>query len=165
MTEPGTSRGVPQRIAVRGRAVLADPRTNRGTAFTQDERRALDLVGLVPPGVFNQDDQAKRVYAQYVQQPEALAKSNYLTGLHDLNEVLYYRLVRDHLEEMLPIVYTPTVGTAIMRYSNEFRRPRGVYLSVDAPRRHRTLAPRQWPRRRRRRPDRRHRRRGHPRHR
>ncbi|PRH76626.1 NAD-dependent malic enzyme [Streptomyces solincola] len=133
MTEPGTSRAATLRIAGRGHAVLADPRLNRGTAFTHEERRALDLVGLVPPGVLTQDDQAERSYAQYLEQPDALARSTYLTALHDRNEVLFYRLVRDHLEEMLPVVYTPTIATAIMRYSTEFRRPRGVYLSVDHP--------------------------------
>ncbi|MEU6552960.1 NAD-dependent malic enzyme [Streptomyces sp. NPDC046915] len=123
----------PLKITARGRAVLSDPRLNRGTAFTEEERRALDLVGLVPPRVLTQDEQADRAYAQFREQPGDLARSVNLTALHDRNEVLFYRLVGDHLEEMLPIVYTPTVGTAIKRYSYEYRRPRGVYLSVDAP--------------------------------
>lgn len=123
----------PLKITARGRAVLADPRINRGTAFTEAERRALDLVGLVPPHVLTQDEQVERAYAQYREQPTDLAKNVNLTALHDRNETLFYRLVGDHLEEMLPIVYTPTVGTAIRRYSNEYRRPRGIYLSVDAP--------------------------------
>ncbi|MFF4491742.1 NAD-dependent malic enzyme [Streptomyces sp. NPDC001544] len=123
----------PLKTTARGRAVLADPRLNRGTAFTEAERRDLDLVGLVPPRVLTQDEQARRAYAQFREQQGDLAKSVYLTALHDRNEVLFYRLVGDHLEEMLPIVYTPTVGTAIKRYSYEYRRPRGVYLSVDAP--------------------------------
>ncbi|MEU6775528.1 NAD-dependent malic enzyme [Streptomyces sp. NPDC046759] len=121
------------KISARGRAVLADPRINRGTAFTEAERRALDLVGLIPPHVLTQDEQVERAYSQYRGQPSDLAKNVNLAGLHDRNEALFYRLVGDHLEEMLPIVYTPTVGTAIRRYSNEYRRPRGVYLSVDAP--------------------------------
>lgn len=116
-----------------GRAVLADPRLNRGTAFTQEERATLGLVGLVPSQTLTQDQQAVRAYAQYRSQPSDLAKNVYLTGLHDRNEVLFYRLVGDHLGEMLPIVYTPTVGTAIERYSYEFRRPHGIYLSVNAP--------------------------------
>ncbi|GAA3128379.1 NAD-dependent malic enzyme [Streptomyces echinatus] len=123
----------PLKITARGRAVLSDPRINRGTAFTGPERRALDLVGLVPPHVLTQDEQAERAYAQFREQPNDLAKSVNLTNLHDRNETLFYRLVGDHLEEMLPIVYTPTVGTAIERYSYEYRRPRGIYLSVDAP--------------------------------
>ncbi|MEU6097098.1 NAD-dependent malic enzyme [Streptomyces sp. NPDC047079] len=117
----------------RGRAVLNDPRLNRGTAFTEQERRELGLVGLIPPQVLTQDQQAARAYEQYRAQPTDLAKNVYLTALHDRNEGLFYRLIGDHLAEMLPIVYTPTVGTAIERYSYEYRRPRGVYLSVDAP--------------------------------
>jgi malate dehydrogenase (oxaloacetate-decarboxylating) len=120
-------------ITVRGRAVLADPRINRGTAFTREERQALGLTGLVPPRVLTLDQQAERAYDQYRGQPDDLAKNVNLTALHDRNEVLFYRLVADHLAEMLPIVYTPTVGAAIARYSHEYRRPRGVYLSVDAP--------------------------------
>ncbi|MEU1008953.1 NAD-dependent malic enzyme [Streptomyces sp. NPDC005890] len=133
MTDARDTTPKPLKITTRGRAVLADPRTNRGTAFTEEERRALDLVGLVPPRVLTQDEQAERAYGQFREQPSDLAKSVHLTALHDRNEALFYRLVGDHLEEMLPIVYTPTVGTAIRRYSTEYRRPRGVYLSVDAP--------------------------------
>ncbi|MFE7170041.1 NAD-dependent malic enzyme [Streptomyces sp. NPDC057616] len=119
--------------SARGRAVLADPRLNRGTAFTERERRDLGLEGLIPPHVLTLDQQARRAYGQYTEQPTDLAKHVNLSALHDRNEVLFYRLLRDHLSEMLPIVYTPTVGTAIERYSNEYRRPRGIYLSVDAP--------------------------------
>ncbi|MET8246353.1 NAD-dependent malic enzyme [Streptomyces sp. NPDC005202] len=123
----------PIETTARGRAVLNDPHLNRGTAFTQEERRELDLVGLVPPQVLTQDQQAQRAYQQHAAQPNDLAKNVYLTALHDRNEVLFYRLLGDHLAEMLPIVYTPTVGAAIRRYSYEYRRPGGVYLSVDAP--------------------------------
>ncbi|MHC3469358.1 NAD-dependent malic enzyme [Streptomyces sp. 7R007] len=119
--------------SARGRAVLADPRLNRGTAFTERERRDLGLDGLIPPRVLTLDEQADRAYGQYRAQPSDLAKHVNLTALHDRNEVLFYRLLGDHLAEMLPIVYTPTVGTAIERYSSEYRRPRGIYLSVDAP--------------------------------
>ncbi|MFI6658750.1 NAD-dependent malic enzyme [Streptomyces sp. NPDC050523] len=119
--------------SARGRAVLADPRLNRGTAFTERERRDLGLDGLIPPHVLTLDQQARRAYGQYTEQPTDLAKHVNLSALHDRNEVLFYRLLSDHLSEMLPIVYTPTVGTAIERYSNEYRRPRGIYLSVDAP--------------------------------
>ncbi|MFF3919199.1 NAD-dependent malic enzyme [Streptomyces sp. NPDC001852] len=119
--------------SARGRAVLADPRLNRGTAFTEQERRELGLDGLVPPRVLTLDQQADRAYGQYSAQPTDLAKHVNLAALHDRNEVLFYRLLSDHLSEMLPIVYTPTVGTAIERYSTEYRRPRGIYLSVDAP--------------------------------
>ncbi|WP_221357681.1 NAD-dependent malic enzyme [Streptomyces beigongshangae] len=117
----------------RGRAVLTNPRLNRGTAFTQEQRRELDLVGLVPAQVLTLEQQAERAYQQYRAQPSDLAKNVYLSALHDRNEVLFYRLLGDHLAQMLPIVYTPTVGTAIERYSFEYRRPRGIYLSADAP--------------------------------
>ncbi|MGW0206662.1 NAD-dependent malic enzyme [Streptomyces sp. NPDC003233] len=119
--------------SARGRAVLADPRLNRGTAFTEQERRELGLDGLIPPRVLTLDQQADRAYGQYSAQPTDLAKHVNLAALHDRNEVLFYRLLSNHLSEMLPIVYTPTVGTAIERYSTEYRRPRGIYLSVDAP--------------------------------
>ncbi|MFE4968809.1 NAD-dependent malic enzyme [Streptomyces sp. NPDC056660] len=117
----------------RGRAVLSQPRLNRGTAFTREERQSLGLVGLVPSAVLTLEQQAERAYQQYAAQPTDLAKNVNLTALHDRNQVLFYRLLGDHLDEMLPIVYTPTVGRAIQRYSNEYRRPAGVYLSVDAP--------------------------------
>ncbi|MCF3128937.1 NAD-dependent malic enzyme [Streptomyces olivochromogenes] len=117
----------------RGRAVLSQPRINRGTAFTCEERQTLDLVGLVPPAVLTLEQQAERAYQQYAAQPTDLAKNVNLAALHDRNQVLFYRLLGDHLDEMLPIVYTPTVGSAIERYIYEYRRPAGVYLSVDAP--------------------------------
>jgi malate dehydrogenase (oxaloacetate-decarboxylating) len=118
---------------LRGRQVFGDPRINKGTGFTPDERDALGLTGLMPYKVFTLEEQAARSYAQYSAQPTPLAKNVFLTALHDRNEVLFYRLLTDHLREMLPIVYTPTIGEAIERYSHQYRRPRGVYLSVDAP--------------------------------
>lgn len=117
----------------RGRAVLTDPRLNRGTAFTPEQRAELGLTGLLPTTTLPLERQVVRAYTQFGGQPGDLAKNVYLAALHDRNEVLFYRLVGDHLAEMLPIVYTPTVGTAIERFSNEYRRPRGVYLSVNAP--------------------------------
>jgi malate dehydrogenase (oxaloacetate-decarboxylating) len=128
-----TPGGYAVRIQARGNAVLTNPMLNRGTAFTPDERRALGLTGLLPSGVSTIDGQVRRVYAQYRRQPTDLAKNVYLAHLRDRNEILFYRLLTEHLEEMLPIVYTPTVGQAIERYSHEYRRPRGVYLSVDHP--------------------------------
>lgn len=121
------------RTTLRGRHVLADPRVNKGTAFDDDEREALGVAGLIPPAHLTLDLQADRAYAQYLAQPSDLAKNVLLGELRERNEVLYYRLLSDHLIEMLPIVYTPTVGEAITRYSQEYRRPRGVYLSVDRP--------------------------------
>ena len=118
---------------LRGRQVFGEPRINKGTGFPPEEREALGLVGLMPYKEFSLDQQAARSYAQYCVEPTALAKNVFLTALHDRNEVLFYRLLTDHLPEMLPIVYTPTIGEAIERYSHQYRRPRGVYLSVDAP--------------------------------
>ncbi len=121
------------RTTLRGRQLLADPRINKGTAFGDGERRDLGLTGLVPPAHFTLEDQVARVYEQYQRQPSDLARNVTLNALHDRNEVLFYRLLTEHLGEMLPIVYTPTVGQAIERYSHEYRRPRGIYLSVDHP--------------------------------
>jgi len=126
-----TSQGVTVRIRVRGRSVLVSPMLNRGTAFTSAERQALGLTGLLPDGVSTIEGQLRRVYEQYLRQPDDLAKNIFLGNVRDRNEVLFYRLLTEHLQEMLPIVYTPTVGTAIERYSLEFSRPRGVYLSAD----------------------------------
>jgi malate dehydrogenase (oxaloacetate-decarboxylating) len=125
--------GYPLRIRARGRSVLSNPMLNRGTAFTHEERRALGLRGRLPSGMSTLEGQLRRVYAQYRRQPDNLAKNVYLANLRDRNEVLFYRLLTDHLKEMLPIVYTPTVGQAIERYSHEYRRPRGVFLSVNQP--------------------------------
>jgi malate dehydrogenase (oxaloacetate-decarboxylating) len=116
-----------------GPALLDDPMLDRDTAFTKEERAKLGLVGLLPSTVTSLDQQAKRAYAQYQQQPTDLAKNIFMTALQDRNEVLFYRLLTDHLQEMLPIVYDPTVALAIEQYSHEYRRPRGVYLSIDEP--------------------------------
>jgi malate dehydrogenase (oxaloacetate-decarboxylating) len=121
------------RTTLRGRQVLSDPRINKGTAFTDAEREDLGVLGLIPPGHITLEQQIARVYAQYLGQPTALARNVLLTELRDRNEVLFYRLLVDNLPEMLPIVYTPTVGKAIETYSHEYRRPRGSYLSVDRP--------------------------------
>jgi malate dehydrogenase (oxaloacetate-decarboxylating) len=129
-----TAEGIVARIHARGSAVLASPTINRGTAFTEEQRRELGLIGLLPTGVSTLDGQLRRVYAQYREQANDLRKWVYLANLRDRNEVLFYRLLTEHISEMLPVVYTPTVGLAIERFSNEFRRARGgVYLSVDHP--------------------------------
>ena len=120
-------------VRARGLDVLTTPLLNRGTAFTAEQREQLSLTGLLPSAVLSLADQSRRAYAQYQRQPDDVSKHIALTALHDRNEVLFYRLVSQHLREMLPIVYTPTVGTAIERYSQDYRRPRGVYLSIDQP--------------------------------
>jgi malate dehydrogenase (oxaloacetate-decarboxylating) len=126
-----TESGPVYRVRARSTQVMREPMIFRGTAFTVDQRASLGLTGLLPSGVSTMDAQAKRVYAQYLRQPDELAKNVYLTSLRDRNEVLFYRLLADHVEEMLPIIYTPTIGSAIERYSHEYRRPRGVFLSID----------------------------------
>ncbi|EFT63805.1 putative NAD-dependent malic enzyme 3 [Cutibacterium acnes HL110PA4] len=107
--------------------MLTNSLANRGTAFTIEQRKALGLTGLLPSGVMTITDQLKRVYAQYSAQPDDLAKYLYLNHMHDRNEVLYFRLLAEHIEEMLPIVYTPTIGKAIEEYSHWYDRPRGIY--------------------------------------
>jgi malate dehydrogenase (oxaloacetate-decarboxylating) len=121
------------RTTLRGHQLLADPRLNKGTAFPPPERAALGLNGVLPPRVATLEEQVRRVYAQYQSQPTGLAKHVTLTELHDRNQVLFYRLLADHLSELLPIVYTPVVGEAIEHYSDQFRRPRGAYLSAGHP--------------------------------
>ena len=105
-------------------AALAEPLLNRGVAFTEAERAALGLTGRLPSGVLTLDQQARRAYQQLRRQPTDLAKNVYLEQLHDRNEVLYYKVLADHLAELLPVVYDPTVGDAIETYSHEYRRRR-----------------------------------------
>ena len=113
--------------------VLADSFLNHGMAFTEAEREALGLTGRLPSGVLTLDQQAERAYRQLHAAADDLAKNVYLEQLHDRNEVLYYKVLADHLAELLPIVYDPTVGDAIEQYSHEYRRPRGIFLSIDRP--------------------------------
>jgi malate dehydrogenase (oxaloacetate-decarboxylating) len=113
--------------------VLQDPISNRGAAFSRAERKSLGLTGRLPSAVLTLEQQALRVYQQLQRQPGDLAKNVYLEQLHDRNETLYYRVLSEHLAELLPIVYDPTVGDAIERYSHEYRRPRGIFLSIDQP--------------------------------
>src|SRR5271170_6572138 len=117
----------------RGLAVLTTPLLNKGTAFTMEERKALGLSGLLPPSIVSLDTQAKGAYTQYQRLPDALGKNIYLTGLHDRNAILFYRLFSEHLREMIPIVNDLTVGKAMEQYHHECRRPKGVYLSIDHP--------------------------------
>ena len=113
----------------RGMDLLHDPLINKGTAFTEAERDALGLRGLLPPRVYTTDQQLVRVYASYQRKPDPLEKYIYLVSLQERNEMLFYRLVLAHLEEMMPIIYTPTVGLACQRYSHIWRRPHGLYIS------------------------------------
>ena len=114
----------------RGVQLLQDPLTNKGTAFTAAEREALGLRGLLPPRVFTPDQQLMRVYDSFKRKPDPLEKYIYLISLQERNETLFYRLVLAHLEEMMPIIYTPTVGLACQKYAHIFRRPRGLYVTA-----------------------------------
>ena len=118
-------------VSMRGFDVLHTPQVNKGTAFTPAEREALGLIGLLPPATLTIEQQAKRAYELFRAEPNDLAKSAFLTAMHDRNETLFYYMIGAHLVEMLPIVYTPTVGTAIQQYSHQYRRSRGLFLSID----------------------------------
>ncbi|MBT3350554.1 MAG: NAD-dependent malic enzyme, partial [Nitrospinaceae bacterium] len=103
--------------------------TNKGTAFTQDERRDFGLEGLLPPQILSIEEQVGRVYGAYCQQKSDIDKHIYLRSLQDRNETLFYKLVTEHLTEMLPIIYTPIVGEACQRFSEIYRKPRGLFIS------------------------------------
>jgi malate dehydrogenase (oxaloacetate-decarboxylating) len=115
----------------KGRALLLNPLTNKGTAFTQRERDELDLHGLVPPAVCTIHQQMERTYESFQAKTSNLEKFIYLTALHDRNETLFYRLVLEHIDEMMPIVYTPVVGEACQRFSHIYRRARGLYVTYE----------------------------------
>ncbi|WP_088068262.1 NAD-dependent malic enzyme [Gottfriedia luciferensis] len=118
---------------IKGKEVLSNPFLNKGTAFTKEERENLGLEGLLPPQVLTLDEQVNRVYEQYSMRTTNLFKNGLLYDLYNRNVVLFYRLLKEHLAEMLPIIYTPTVGDAIQSYSHSYRRPDGLYLSIDDP--------------------------------
>ena len=116
--------------------VLEDPIRNRRVAFTAAERETLGLTGRLPSAVLTLEEQARRVYSQLQRQSDDLAKNVYLEQLHDRNEVLYHQVLADHLAELLPVVYDPTAGDAIERYS------RGSDLGAGAEMpRHRASSP------------------------
>ena len=113
-----------------GYRLLADPRLNKGTAFTEDERTAFLLHGLLPPTVVTIDDQVNRRLHAFREFHTDLERYAFLRDLQDTNETLYYALLGRHVEELLPIVYTPTVGAGCASFSRLFRKPRGVFLSI-----------------------------------
>ena len=123
----------PQECALTGAALLQTPYLNKGTAFTKEEREAFDLTNLLPAQINTLEDQVKRAYDQYRSRRTPLGKNTFMTSLKDQNEVLFYRLIQDHLKEMFPIIYTPTEGDAIADYSRLFRRPEGCFLNIENP--------------------------------
>jgi malate dehydrogenase (oxaloacetate-decarboxylating)(NADP+) len=115
----------------KGVALLRNPTLNKGTAFTDSERDALGIRGLLPPHVCSQEEQADRVLANFRSKPTDLDKYVNLSALHDRNEALFFRIVIDHPDEMLPIIYTPTVGLACQQFGHIFQRPRGLFISAN----------------------------------
>jgi len=114
-----------------GPALLHDPLFNKGTAFTERERAAYGLRGLLPPHVHTMEEQVQRVMDNYRHKENDLERYIHLSALQDRNETLFYRVVTEHIEEMMPIIYTPTVGQACQQWGHLFRRPRGLYVSAQ----------------------------------
>jgi malate dehydrogenase (oxaloacetate-decarboxylating) len=113
----------------RGQAALFDALTTKGTAFSDAERRRYGLLGLLPTAVKSLEEQAEHCWHEFSTRHDDLDKHIYLRALQDRNETLFYRVLRDHIAESLPIVYTPTVGEACQRFSEIYRRPRGLFVS------------------------------------
>ncbi|HEU5162934.1 MAG TPA: NAD-dependent malic enzyme [Thermoanaerobaculia bacterium] len=118
-------------VPVKGKALLLDPFTNKGTAFTDRERDELDLHGLLPPQVSTIEQQLDRVYGNYKATTSPLEKFVFMASLHDRNETLFFRLCHERIDEMMPIVYTPVVGEACQKFSHIYRRARGLYISYE----------------------------------
>jgi malate dehydrogenase (oxaloacetate-decarboxylating)(NADP+) len=132
MSESGTSKTPAPNIGCQtGIELLHNPALNKGTAFTAEERDALGLRGLLPPHIHTIDEQVTRVMENFYCKPNALEKYIHMIALLDRNETLFYRVVVDHVEEMMPIIYTPTVGQGCQEYGRIFRRPRGMYISAN----------------------------------
>ncbi|MBF0245346.1 MAG: NAD-dependent malic enzyme, partial [Planctomycetes bacterium] len=128
----------------RGVDLIRNPLLNKGTAFTERERSLLGLRGLLPAPVQTMEQQVVRIITNVRAKPNDLEKYLYLIGLQDRNETLFYRALVDNLEELMPIVYTPTVGKGCQFFGRVFRRPRGLYISADD-RGHVKEVMRNWP--------------------
>lgn len=118
-------------ISYAGPSLLETPLLNKGSAFSEKERRAFNLIGLLPPRYENIEEQVKRAYMQYKSFDEPINRHIYLRVVQDNNETLFYRLLQDHLVEMLPIIYTPTVGEACEHFSDIYRSARGIFVSFE----------------------------------
>src|SRR5579885_455526 len=133
-------------IAAHGISLLRDPRLNKSTAFTEEEREALGLLGLIPEGVDSEDTQIARVLLQLGQKPTDLEKYIFLSQLQDMDETLFFRLLMSNPAQFLPLVYTPTVGEACLQFGHIMRRPQGLYVSIRRMGRIREVL-RNWPER------------------
>jgi len=118
-------------VAEHGAGLRDDPILNKGTCFTRRERERLGLIGLLPPAVQTPEEQAARAYNNYLRAGDDVRRYMFLAALQDRNETLFCRLVLAHLEEMVPVIYTPTVGKACEQYSHIYRRARGLYVSIE----------------------------------
>ena len=112
-----------------GQLLLDNPLLNKGSAFSEDERREFGLLGLLPLHCSTMEEQLARTYENYQRKEKDLERYVFLAALQDRNETLFYRLLQEHIGEMTPIIYTPTVGEGCRQYSHVFRRPRGLYIS------------------------------------
>jgi malate dehydrogenase (oxaloacetate-decarboxylating)(NADP+) len=115
----------------RGPALLRDPALNKGTAFSDQERDVLGLRGLLPPHVATQDEQVARVLENFHRLQTPLSKYIMLSSLLDRNEALFFRVVMDNADMMMPIIYTPTVGLACQQFGHIYRRPRGLFITAQ----------------------------------
>ena len=109
--------------------LLELPLLNKGSAFSEEERTRFNLHGLIPHAIENIEEQTQRSYQQYCAFSDAINKHIYLRNIQDTNETLFYHLIEQHLSEMMPIIYTPTVGEACQRFSDIYRRHRGIFIS------------------------------------
>lgn len=117
--------------SLNGKLLLNIPQLNKGTSFTEKERHEFGLIGKLPAQVETLEEQANRAYLQHKAYKSPLQQNIYLNNLHDKNQVLFYKLISEHLAEMLPIIYTPTVGKAVKEYSRQFRQARGLYIAYN----------------------------------
>lgn len=116
-------------VSIQGKQLLLNSFLNKDTAFTPDERKELKLEGLIPNVVETLDEQVVRVYGQYLKKDTDIERNIFLTQLYDRNETLFFRLLQEHLVEMVPVFYTPTVGDVVQQFNQNFRRPRGLFIS------------------------------------
>ena len=116
-------------VSTAGRALLDDPVLNKGSAFPEEERREFGLMGLLPPHVSTVDEQLARTYENFKRKENDVERYIFLMSLQDRNETLFYRLVQEHIAEMVPVIYTPVVGAGCEQYSHIYRKPRGIFVS------------------------------------